>query len=156
MLFSKYGQAVLVNHERNARIVLANIQPNKKANPVVSALKRQLGSLPPAMRQTIAFDNGTENAYHYKLHKPLGIKTYFCDVRAPWQKGGVENAIGRLRRTLPRKTDMSKITQSQLDIIIRAYNNTPRKCLAYKTPAEVFLKHLLHFKRESIYRPAPQ
>ena len=114
MLFSKYGQAVMVNHERTSRIVLANIQPNKAAKPVVDVLKKQLASLPQSLRKTITFDNGTENAYHYKLRKPLGIKTYFCDVRAPWQKGGVENAIGRLRKNLPRKSGMSKISQRQL------------------------------------------
>jgi len=156
MLFSKYGQAVIVTHERTSRILLANIQSSKKACQVLETLKQQLGGLPPTLLKTIAFDNGTENAYHYKLRKPLGIKTYFCDVRSPWQKGGVENAIGRLRRRLPRKSDMNKIPQSQLDEIIRKYNNTPRKCLAYKTPAEVFYQNLnlLHFKRESIYPPA--
>ncbi|MGH8226230.1 MAG: IS30 family transposase, partial [Gammaproteobacteria bacterium] len=37
-----------------------------------------------------------------------------------------------------------------------AYNNTPRKCLGFRTPAEVFCEHLeaLHFKRESTFPPA--
>ena len=37
-----------------------------------------------------------------------------------------------------------------------AYNNTPRKCLNYKTPAEIFLESLLHLKCESTFRPAPE
>ncbi|MGQ0585398.1 MAG: IS30 family transposase, partial [Reyranella sp.] len=32
---------------------------------------------------------------------------------------------------------------------IAAYNNTPRKCLRFRTPAEVFLAKLLRFERES-------
>ncbi|PKK81982.1 MAG: IS30 family transposase, partial [candidate division Zixibacteria bacterium HGW-Zixibacteria-1] len=31
----------------------------------------------------------------------------------------------------------------------RIYNNTPRKCLDFQTPSEVFLEQLLHFKCES-------
>ncbi|MCX7363088.1 MAG: IS30 family transposase, partial [Alphaproteobacteria bacterium] len=57
--------------------------------------------------------------------------------------------IGRLRRFLPRKTDIRTIDQDTLNACIAAYNNTPRKCLGYKTPAEVLFPKLLHFKRES-------
>ena len=47
------------------------------------------------LRRTVTFDNGTEFAQHYQLHA-LGMETFFCDTHSPWQKGGVENAIGRL------------------------------------------------------------
>ncbi|PKK81959.1 MAG: IS30 family transposase, partial [candidate division Zixibacteria bacterium HGW-Zixibacteria-1] len=33
------------------------------------------------------------------------------------------------------------------------YNNTPRKCLDFQTPSEVFLEQLLHFKCESTFPP---
>jgi len=39
---------------------------------------------------------------------------------------------------------------------VRAYNNTPRKCLGYLTPAEVFWDQVLHFKCESTFRPSPE
>ena len=35
--------------------------------------------------------------------------------------------------------------------MIQAYNNTPRKCLNYKTPAEIFLESVLHLKCESTF-----
>src|SRR3546814_2456302 len=69
----------------------------------------------------------------------LGLNAYFCDPRAPWQKGGVENAIGRLRRNLPRKTNLDNLSAKAIDAIIANYNNTPRKCLGFLTPAETFL-----------------
>ena len=46
MLFSKYGQAVLITHERHSRIVLATRQPNKKAQSVVDALIKKLKNMP--------------------------------------------------------------------------------------------------------------
>lgn len=65
-----------------------------------------LAPLPPTWRQTVTIDNGTEFARHYHLHA-LGLETFFCETHSPWQKGGIENALGRLRRTLPRKTNLA-------------------------------------------------
>ena len=35
--------------------------------------------------------------------------------------------------------------------LVQAYNNTRRKCLGYRTPAEVFWDHPLHLKCESTF-----
>ena len=120
---------------------------------MVRRLLRQFRALPPPLRQTLTFDNGTEFALHYKLTHALGLSTYFCDPHAPWQKGGIENAIGRMRRTLPRKTDLAKLSASALNQLVARYNHTPRKCLGFQSPAEVFCRLLvpLHFKRESTF-----
>jgi IS30 family transposase len=84
------------------------------------------------------------------------MATFFCDTHSPWQKGGVENAIGRLRRTLPRKTDLASLADDQFNTLVQAYNNTPRKCLDYQTPAEIFWNSMLHFKCESTFRLSPE
>ena len=155
MLFARYGQAILVTHERHSRLLLATRQPNKAADPVAEQLLRQFGALPAPLRRSLTMDNGTEFAYHYRLNA-LPMATYFCDPHAPWQKGGIENAIGRMRRTLPRKTDLATLDLEELDHRVAAYNNTPRKCLGFKTPAAVFCEHLdsLHFKRECTFPPS--
>ena len=56
-----------------------------------------------------------------------------------------------MRRTLPRKTDLAHLSPTRLASLISAYNNTPRKCLDWHSPAEVFLSQLLHFERESTF-----
>ena len=155
MLFRTYGHAVLTMHERHSRILIAVRPPGKASSPIASAMSQVLGQLPPQWRRTVTFDNGTEFALHYRLHD-LGIETFLCDTYSPWQKGGVENAIGRLRRTLPRKTDLAALPVERFTQMIQAYNNTPRKCLNYKTPAEIFLESVLHLKCESTFRPAPE
>src|SRR5258705_526096 len=71
-------------------------------------------------------------------------------------KGGIGNAIGRMRRGLPRKTDLATLSDHRLLSLVRSYNHTPRNCLNYKTPAEVFCHELLHLKCESTFRPAPE
>ena len=147
MLFSKYGQAILVAHERYSRILLLVKLKTKEAQPIANQLKALFQAMPQELAKTVTFDNGSEFALHYHL-KELGMKTYFCDVRSPWQKGGIENSIGRMRRVLPRKSDLSQISQQYLDQLLSLYNHTPRKCLDYKTPAEIFSNQLLHFKCE--------
>ena len=147
MLFSRYGQAVLTIHERKSRLLLATRPPNKAARGIAHRLLRLFANLPPALRKTITFDNGTEFARHQALHR-LAIKTFFCDPYAPWQKGGIENAIGRMRRFIPRKTDLATLSSKRFKALVGAYNNTPRKCLDFKTPAESF-SEVLHFECES-------
>lgn len=151
MLFSRYGQAVLTLHERSTRLTAVMPLPTKAAAPVAQTLQSLLAPLPPGLRRTLTFDNGTEFAHHHTLHH-LGIKTFFCDPHSPWQKGGIENANGRLRRFLPRKTDLTTLTSRQIHQAALLYNHTPRKCLGFKTSAEAFAK-VLHFKCESTFPP---
>jgi transposase, IS30 family len=153
MAFARYGQNILMLHERSTRALIGACIPSKHAEPVVQTIHQTLAPLPPAMCRTVTFDNGTEFARHYELNA-AGIATFFCDPHAPWQKGGIENAIGRMRRFLPRKTDLATIDLDRFQALLAAYNNTPRKCLDWKTPAEAFSNLLLHFKRESTSQPA--
>lgn len=153
MLFAKYGQTVLFLHERHTRLLIAARPVCKGADTIAEKIKEILAPLPAAWRQTVTFDNGTEFAFHYELHD-LGTETYFCDTHAPWQKGGIENAIGRMRRLLPRKTDLATLSDESFATLIKIYNNTPRKCLDYRTPAEVFWEKLLHFKCETTFPPS--
>jgi len=147
MMFAKYGQAILTVHERKSRLLLAIRLASKAAHGVARHLLNLFGSLPPPLRQTVTFDNGTEFARHLALHS-LAIETFFCDPYAPWQKGGIENAIGRMRRFIPRKTDLATLSTSRFRRLVAAYNNTPRKCLDFRTPAESFAQ-VLHFECES-------
>ncbi len=153
----KSGAAILVNLERASRFVLLAKQPGKHAEPVAAQLAGWFGSLPPTLRRTLTQDNGTEFFLHHKLHAD-GLKTYFCNPHSPWEKGAVENMNGRIRKYIPRGTDPDSFSNEDLQILAEKLNNTPRKCLGFKTPAEVILKNLqpLHFKCESTFRPAPE
>lgn len=73
----------------------------------------------------------------------MGLQSYFCDPYASWQKGGVENTNGRLRRDLPRSTNIKDMHQEDFDETIDNYNSTPRKSLKWFTPLEVFNKNLI-------------
>ena len=140
MLFSRPGQCALVLLERTSRIAQLVRTPDRKAPTTVQHLSDMLASVPSQLRRTIAFDNGPEFALHYQLAEHTGIATYFCDAHAPWQKGAIENAIGRIRRMLPRKTNLEQLVPENFQSIIALYNDTPRKCLDFQTPREAYQK----------------
>jgi len=153
MLFSRPGDVLLVAQERASRLLLISRQNSKAAAPIVEQLQRDFRTLPEPLRQTVTFDNGAEFSHHHRLQTGLHMQTYFCDTHAPWQKGGIENAIGRLRRLLPRKIHPSLLTKTRIASLTKRYNHTPRKCLGFKTPAEIFSSLLLHFQCESTASP---
>jgi IS30 family transposase len=50
----------------------------------------------------------------------------------------VENTLGLVRRFFSKKTDVATISKNEILSVERWLNNRPRKCLGFKTPAEVF------------------
>lgn len=138
MAFRRNRQTMLVLHERVSRFTTAVRLPDKTAATAIARMIAIFSHLPKALARSITFDNGGEFAQHYRLGQQLGIQTYFCDTHSPWQKGGVENAIGRLRRNLPSPTDLNTLPSGTLDAILSAHNAQPRKILAFQSPDEVF------------------
>jgi len=128
--------------ERKTRFTLTAPLMAKTAAETGSALGAVLRPLPAAARKTITFDNGSEFAGHEDLEVQIGIMAYFCDPHSPWQRGSIENTNGLLRRDMPRKTDISNYSDRDIAELTWALNSTPRKCLAFKTPAEAFLENL--------------
>ncbi|WP_394331068.1 IS30 family transposase, partial [Aquimarina macrocephali] len=81
----------------------------------------------------MTFDRGFEFMFYPILEKRLGTQSYFCDPKSPWQKGAVESNNNRIRRFFPRETQLAKITDKELNKVCQIMNNTPRKCLDYRT-----------------------
>jgi IS30 family transposase len=48
------------------------------------------------------------------------------------------NTIGLVRRFIPKRTDLAKLTKEDIRFVERRLNNRPRKCLDFQAPAEVF------------------
>ena len=138
MAFSRIGQNLLVAQERVSRFVFLAKTPSRQAGGIHARLRRWFKALPKTLRRTLTQDNGTEFAFHHKLRHGLAIKTYFCDPHSPWQKGGIENMNGRLRRNLPRKTNLAEVAFARINAVARKHNSMPRKCLGFRTPFEVF------------------
>ena len=116
-------------------MTLAARLAGKTAAETISVMLAVFARIEPALRKSITFDNDTAFAQHALLRTMRAMTTWFCDAYASWQKGGVENANGRLRRWLPRQIDIDQVSAEEIQDIVITANLTPRKCLGFKTPS---------------------
>ena len=122
--------------ERHSRFVMLAKLPSRHTEAVVDALIKQSKRLPTELYKTLTWDRGHEMADHKRFSMETDIQVYFCDPKSPWQRGTNENTNRLLRQFLPRRTDLSKYTQAELNKIARLLNERPRKTLDYHSPAE--------------------
>jgi IS30 family transposase len=142
LVICKRNRPLLVLHERKTRLTIMTRLASKSAAETVTAITDILTRLDPQMRRSVTFDNGGEFARHSLLKDALKMATYFCDAYASWQKGGIENTNGRIRRWLPRETDLDELSEEDIQDIAMTMNLTPRKCLGFRSPAEAFMNEL--------------
>jgi IS30 family transposase len=83
-------------------------------------------------------------AKHKSFTVATNVKVYFCDPQSPWQRGTNENTNGLLRQYLPKKTDLSGYSQSDLDKVALRLNQRPRKTLGFETPASKLQASVAH------------
>lgn len=135
--------AVSVTVDRMTRITRLWKLVDHTATSKAEALIVQLKQDDPLLRGSITCDRGPENSNHADLTDMHHMPVYACDPYHSWEKGTVENTIGRLRRYLPKGKSVDGVSQKKLDLIEETMNNTPRKCLEYLTPNEYLEKILI-------------
>lgn len=101
------------------------------AQAIVKRLKKTGG-------KTLTLDNGMEFTDHEKVTRATGVSVFFADPYASWQRGSNENTNMLLRGYLPKRCDISDLSQEELDDIAEELNNRPRKRLGFRTPNEVY------------------
>src|SRR5579862_1715439 len=122
--------------ERHSRFCMLVKVPGKDTATVVAALSWQVRRLPATLRRSLTWDRGLEMAQHQSFTLATEVQVYFCDPQSPWQRGSNENTNGLLRQYLPKKSDLSQFTQSELDKIALRLNQRPRETLGFQTPAD--------------------
>jgi IS30 family transposase len=122
--------------ERHSRFCLLVKVPGKDTATVVAALSEPVRELPVTLRRSLTWDRGLEMAQHKSFTMATDVQVYFCDPQSPWQRGSNENTNGLLRQYLPKKSDLSQFTQSELDEIALRLNQRPRETLGFHTPAD--------------------
>lgn len=121
--------------DRKSRFLCAGLLAKRDSTLTREAIEEQLKGLPV---KTISLDNGSEFSDFRTLETNLGIEVYFAEPHKPWQRGTNENTNDLLRFFFKKGFDFQSITQEEVDVVVEMINSRPRKCLNWRTPAEVF------------------
>ena len=136
LIIGKNQTAIGTLVERWSRyVMLFGLPDGKTAENVRIALTETVQRLPDHLWQSLTWDQGKEMAQHAQFSVDTGVDVYFCDPKSPWQRGSNENTNGLLRQYFPKGTDMSLLTQADLDKAAHSLNGRPRQTLGWKTPS---------------------
>jgi len=130
-------KALVTLTERKSRMALLGKVARRGAQPVTNMIIDLLSPLADRVH-SLTSDNGTEFARHQEIAQRLNLDFYFAHPYSAWERGTNENMNGLLRQYFPKHRDLTTITDHELHHVMRRLNSRPRKCLAFKTPLEVF------------------
>ena len=106
---------------------------------IVNALYETLGfeAFSKVMPSVWLLDNGAEFSNPVEIEK-YGIRVFYCDPSAPYQKGSCENTHEHIRRILPKSTSFNDLTQDFLDVMFSHINSMVRKKLNNRSSYDLF------------------
>lgn len=135
-VYGSVGKGALVTLvDRKSRFLRMGLLLKRTAESTRLVLERLLKELPA---KSVSLDNGSEFAEFRKLEKNASVLVYFAEPHKPWQRGTNENTNDIVRFFFPKGFDFRTVTEDEVRLIEHIINNRPRKCLGWKTPAEVF------------------
>lgn len=134
-LWSKKGETdTLVGlREKRSRFLLTQHISSRSPKNVTRCMKRWNKQYKIT---SATYDSGIE----FRDHENYWFDTYFCHPYSPWEKWQIENGMKMLRKKYPKKSSLHLRTpqaKKELQGYLKALNDTPMKCLKWKTPREV-------------------
>lgn len=133
---------ILTLVERKSRKSLYVYTNNKTQQEVITALKKlqaRVGGDFEQVFKTITADNGSEFLDFEGMKEASGCdEVYYAHPYSSWERGSNENGNRILRRFIPKGTDLTQITEIQLQRFEDWVNNYPRRILKYLTANEAY------------------
>lgn len=137
-VYGGVGKGLLVSQvDRKSRFLRAGKLEKRDAVLTKNVIVKLLNELPV---NSISLDNGSEFSEFHALEEELHTQVYFAEPHKPWQRGTNENTNDLIRFFFPKGFDFRTITQADVDAVVDLINNRPRKCLGWRSPAEVFFQ----------------
>jgi IS30 family transposase len=152
LIICKRTRPVLVLHERKSRVTLAARLAGKTAAETISVMLEVFARVEPSLRKSITFDNDTAFAQHALL-RTMRHDHWFCDAAPRGKTAGVENANGRLRRWLPRQTDVDTVSDEKIQDIVMTPISRPENAWASRPLSRQSSKSLAKRCKSGLHRP---
>ena len=99
--FNRSAMATLVERT-SGMLLLVHLNGKHDAATVRERVGSAMSVLPPHLRKSLTWDQGSEMAEYLQFQAETTIPVYFCDPHAPWQRGSNENANGLIRQYFPQ------------------------------------------------------
>ena len=134
-VYGGVGKGLLVTLvDRKSRHLKMGLLASRTAEGTRLVIEKLLRGLPV---KSVSLDNGSEFSEFRKLEEHLHTLVYFAEPHKPWQRGTNENTNDIVRFFFPKGFDFRTVTDEDIQFVEDLINNRPRKCLGWKTPAEV-------------------
>lgn len=145
----------LVLTERKTRIehiLLMKDKSQQSVRKALNRLERHYGAKFTELFKSITCDNGTEFLDSQGICKSCrnkGFRTllYYAHPYCASERGSNENANRLIRRFLPKGTELSVLTQRDLDHLAMWMNKYPRKLLDGRSSWQLAKVYSFHFNR---------
>jgi IS30 family transposase len=127
--------SLLVLVERKTRYPFLRKTMDKKTTAVNALVKTMIGAYEP---ESMTLDNDLSFAKHKEMSALVDAPVYFCNPYHSWEKGTVENRNRCVRTDIPKKTDISTVSDARIKAVEKTLRNRPLKVLGFKTPREAW------------------
>lgn len=139
LITGAYNRSAIVTiFDRTSRRCWLAPTLNKSADAVFDALVGVLTTIPPELRRTLTWDQGSELARHREISQRCGIDIYIADRNSPWQRPTNENGNSFIRRYVGKGTNLNLISDAHRNWIEHRINTTPRRSLNWDTANNVY------------------
>jgi transposase, IS30 family len=131
--------ALATNIDRKSRYLQAKLIPERTCDEANRVLEDMMNiyNTEKTRIHSVTLDNDVAFQHHREIRDKLKIATYFCHPYSSWEKGQIEYGNRLIRRQIPKKSRLANYSQNEIDRFLEKSNNTPRKCLGWKTPIQV-------------------
>ncbi len=130
------GAIVTINDRMTGMLKMVKVDSRDAGQVALKAI-RTLRQWKPFLK-TITSDNGKEFATHAAISKKLDIDFYFARPYHSWERGSNENLNGLIRQYIPKKTNITLLSEKYIKYVEKELNNRPIKRFKYQTPIDIF------------------
>lgn len=133
LLLGSGNSPIATRLDRSTRFVTP-VKDDRKAETAVDALIEHARQLRSQLYLSLAWEGGKTLTGHRRDVQTTGGHVDFCDPQRPWPRGANEYTLYLPRQYIPKDTDVSGVTQAQLDDADERLNERSGRTLSFETP----------------------
>ena len=124
--FNRPAMTTLVERT-SSMLLLVHLNGKHDAATVRERVGQAMSVLPPHLRKSLTWDQGSKMAEYLQVREETTIPVYFCDPHSPWQQGSDKNTNGFIRQYSSKGTNLNLHTPERLAEVAAKINARPQE-----------------------------